>query len=180
VTIRTLTLRDAPLVNERWMSRSATSLAMIEHMISSVPTSGSLGTAVSCCCLGIEVDGALRAWILQYLDGPFGMLYCEEPFRRRGLAGALVAEAVDRVGRRLQRQQWRQEEEEGRRGGADEKGKNSGSAAGASSSFVCAYIVDGNTGSENLFRLLGWERVRSVNWVGFSGSLLSPATTPIE
>ena len=34
--------------------------------------------------------GPPLAWILQYEDGPLGMLHCRKEFRRRGFASALV------------------------------------------------------------------------------------------
>jgi len=220
ITIRTLTLQDAPLVNERWEYQSATSLAMIEQMISStpgssqstpvgissdndddwyadsitntgtcsdsvsIPTSTPAATAGNCCCAGVEINGALCAWILQYLDGPLGMLWCEEPFRRRGLAKAVVLEAVDRLRNLQQQRQQRQQQQEekdrqqrnrqgstvGERkdwGGIDD-GDSTTTTTNSSSMVAYSYIVDGNSGSEKLFRSLGWERVQSVNWIGFS------------
>mmetsp|Transcript_26629 Transcript_26629/g.31415 ORF Transcript_26629/g.31415 Transcript_26629/m.31415 type:complete len:343 (+) Transcript_26629:2-1030(+) len=232
LTIRTLTLRDAPLVNERWEYRSATSLAMIEQMISSTPgpqshvvgissdnddewcadsitngnvhsdsvsiptstaTTASTASTGSCCCVGVEINGVLCAWILQYLDGPLGMLWCEEPFRRRGLAKAVVLEAVDRLRKvQQQQQQQQQQKEKGRQqrnrqgstvgerkdwGGIDDG--HSTTTTTSSSVLAYSYIVDGNSGSERLFRSMGWERVQSVNWIGFSSSP-SLVTTAIE
>ena len=77
--IRPLTATDASLVNSKWEYRSSTSLQMIAEMIGG-------GDAESGCNLGVEEinttnerlvgDRKLVAWILQYPDGPLGMLYC--------------------------------------------------------------------------------------------------------
>ena len=47
--------------------------------------------STNCCSLGVETtDMELCAWVLQYEDGPLGMLFCLEEYRRKGFARALV------------------------------------------------------------------------------------------
>ena len=83
-TLRALRPTDAETINECWTYRSATSLPMIQSMLS--------GACAG--CVGCEVDGELIGWICRYLDGALGMLFVVEPFRRQGVANALVADAV--------------------------------------------------------------------------------------
>ena len=81
-TLRPLNSADASFVNSRWPHRSAKSLAMIEHLLTSD------------CCFGIKHRDGLCACILRYHNGSLGMLHVDEAFRRRGFATALVSEAA--------------------------------------------------------------------------------------
>ena len=82
-TLETLRDGDAPLIDERWTYRSATSLDQyVRPMISA-----KVG------CLGIREASALRGWVLRYTDGALGMLWVEEGHRRRGFARRLIAQA---------------------------------------------------------------------------------------
>ena len=82
VVLRALRDADAPLIDSRWTYRSDHSLVMVRAMVRA-----GLG------CLGIEEDGALRGWVLRYLDGSLGMLWVEEADRRKGYAARLIARA---------------------------------------------------------------------------------------
>jgi len=93
VQIRSLESQlDADLVNSKWEYKSATSLSMITSMMDSD----------DCCCLGVvessnsnDVKLSCCAWILQYLDGPLGLLWCQEEYRQRGFATLLIQKAMD-------------------------------------------------------------------------------------
>jgi len=129
--IRLLVQSDAELIDSRWEYSSAGSLQTIRGLIGSKKG----------CCLGVETaeDGQLVAWVLQYLDGSIGMLWCECDHRRSGLAGSLLSVATERC----------------LKSGGD--------------GFAYAHVVEGNRPSEGLFRKLGWKQASSADWVGYSG-----------
>lgn len=87
--IRHLHPSDAGLVNSNWEYKSVLSINMVREMINSNDW----------CALGVEErsSGELCAWILQYQDGPLGMLFCQEDYRRRGLSRALVSKSTETI-----------------------------------------------------------------------------------
>jgi GNAT superfamily N-acetyltransferase len=90
--IRPLDSHDAPLINSHWEYRSHTSLEMVQDMIASE----------HCCTLGVEdtdhhPSQLLCAWILQYPDGPLGMMFCLQEYRRQGIAQALLQTATHQL-----------------------------------------------------------------------------------
>ncbi len=84
VVIRSLTQKDADLVNSCWEYRSDGSLEMIQRMIA-MSEGG---------CVGVSVHGKLVSWMLRYLDGSIGMLFTNENYRRQGYAAIVVRGAV--------------------------------------------------------------------------------------
>jgi len=87
VALRPLRGSDARLVDSRWTYRSARSAAMVRRSLTAARGLG---------CIGIADEGGageLRGWIVRYSDGPLGMLWVEEAYRRRGYAAALIAAA---------------------------------------------------------------------------------------
>ena len=126
VKLRSLTQKDAELVNSRWQYRSNSSLPVVREMVGSKRS------------IGLEVDGKLISWACQNLDGPMGMLWTEEEYRRKGYGDLVIAEMM-KVGNENNRAQpW------------------------------LAFIVDGNAASKSLFQKLKWERVADADWVGFT------------
>jgi len=147
--LRNLRLEDATFMNSRWPYRSKKgikSLAMIERILTQQLLESPVAAELSC-CIGIygspdvvEHAGEYkppRAFIVQYENGALGMLHVEEKYRRRGYAVALVEEATRRALAKL-------------------KHVNNNNNNGRSNEPVFAFIVDGNTASEQLFTKLGW------------------------
>ena len=88
-TIRLLRRNDAPLINSWWKHQSTSSLAMISRCIDDE----------SCymACIGVEINGKLKACILRYLGGALGMLYVDPLYRRRGYGSALLRTATEAI-----------------------------------------------------------------------------------
>ena len=84
VVIRSLTQKDADLVNSCWEYKSDGSLEMIQRMIA-MSEGG---------CVGVSVHGKLVSWMLRYLDGSIGMLFTNENYRRQGYAAIVLRGAV--------------------------------------------------------------------------------------
>ena len=45
-------------------------------------------------CIGLEEDGQMVSWACQNLDGPMGMLWTEEEYRRKGYGDLVIAEMM--------------------------------------------------------------------------------------
>eukprot|EP00529_Nitzschia_sp_RCC80_P016809 CAMPEP_0113458066 /NCGR_PEP_ID=MMETSP0014_2-20120614/9729_1 /TAXON_ID=2857 /ORGANISM="Nitzschia sp." /LENGTH=650 /DNA_ID=CAMNT_0000349575 /DNA_START=124 /DNA_END=2076 /DNA_ORIENTATION=+ /assembly_acc=CAM_ASM_000159 len=146
--LRNLRLEDVPFMNSRWPFRSKKgikSLTMIERILTQqlLQSPAAAGAAAELsCCIGVFDSPdpvannageykAPRAFIVQYENGALGMLHVEEEYRRRGYAVALVEEATRRAQTKLNHVNIFHEP-------------------------VFAFIVDGNTASEQLFTKLGW------------------------
>jgi DTW domain-containing protein YfiP/ribosomal protein S18 acetylase RimI-like enzyme len=82
--LRQLHPLDASWVDSKWPYRSDKSLKMITRRIETQDP----------CCLGLERDGELCAFILRYEDGSLGMLHVEEAYRRSGYGTRLLVEAT--------------------------------------------------------------------------------------
>jgi DTW domain-containing protein YfiP/ribosomal protein S18 acetylase RimI-like enzyme len=82
--LRQLRPSDASSVNSKWPYRSDKSLKMITRRIETQDP----------CCLGLERDGELCAFILRYEDGSLGILHVEEAYRRNGYGTRLLVEAT--------------------------------------------------------------------------------------
>jgi DTW domain-containing protein YfiP/ribosomal protein S18 acetylase RimI-like enzyme len=82
--LRQLRPSDASSVDSKWLNRSDKSLSMITRRLETQDP----------CCLGLERDGELCAFILRYEDGSLGMLHVEEAYRRSGYGTRLLVEAT--------------------------------------------------------------------------------------
>jgi len=136
--IRSLTQRDAELINSRWEYRSDGSLEMIQRMIAISEREGG--------CVGVSIDGKLVSWMLRYLDGTIGMLFTDGNYRRQGYAAVVVRGAVCDI-----RSKSRKSDD-----------------ANIDRERMISYIVDSNDASKTLYSKLGWRRVADADWVGFA------------
>eukprot|EP01113_Clastostelium_recurvatum_P003597 TRINITY_DN11574_c0_g2_i1.p1 TRINITY_DN11574_c0_g2~~TRINITY_DN11574_c0_g2_i1.p1 ORF type:complete len:350 (+),score=60.25 TRINITY_DN11574_c0_g2_i1:97-1146(+) len=77
--VSTLTVEDAPLVNDTWHYRSPFSLAYIQWLIENFP---------SAC---VRVDGQLVSWAIMHSDLSIGIMFTLESHRKRGYGSSVAA-----------------------------------------------------------------------------------------